>query len=128
MSDDEDRYTHDELTERIIGCAYTVAITLSFGFLEKVNENALARELRKQGLEVTAQSQIAVSYDGVVVGDFAADLIVDETVNVELKAILGGLNDVHMAQCLNYLKATGIKVCLLLNFGRAKVEVKRISL
>lgn len=127
MSDDEHRYSHDALTEKIIGCAYTVANTLGSGFLEKFYENALLHELRKQGLEVIEQSQIAVYYDGVVVGDFAADLVVDGTVIVELKAV-SGLNDLHMAQCLNYLKATGLKVCLLLNFGRAKVEVKRISL
>lgn len=127
MSDDEHRYSHDALTEKIIGCAYTVANTLGSGFLEKVYENALLHELRKQGLEVIEQSQIAVYYDGVVVGDFAADLVVDGTIIVELKAV-SGLNDLHMAQCLNYLKATGLKVCLLLNFGRAKVEVKRISL
>lgn len=127
MSDDEHRYSHDALTEKIIGCAYTVANTLGAGFLEKVYENALSHELRKQGLEVSEQSQIAVHYDGVVVGDFIADIVVEGKVIVELKAI-SALNDLHMAQCLNYLKATGLKVCLLLNFGRAKVEVKRISL
>lgn len=127
ISDDEHRYSHDELTERIIGCAYTVANTLGSDFLEKVYENALSHELRKRGLEVSEQSQIAVHYDGVVVGDFIADIVVDSKVIVELKAI-AALNDLHMAQCLNYLKATGLKVCLLLNFGRAKVQVKRISL
>ena len=127
INDDEHRYSHDALTERIIGCAYTVANTLGSGFLEKVYENALAHELRKQGLKVSEQLPITVNYDGVVVGDFLADLVVDDTVIAELKAI-SGLRDVHMAQRLNYLKATGLKVCLLMNFGRAKVEVKRISL
>ena len=128
MNDDEHRYSHDESTEKIIGCAYTVANTLGAGFLEKVYENTLSHELRKQGIAVAEQSQISVNYDGVVVGEFVADLVVADTVIVELKAVSGGLNDAHMAQCLNYLKATGLKVCLLLNFGRSKVEVKRISL
>jgi len=117
----------NSLTERIIGCAYTVANTLGHGFLEKVYENALAHEIRKSGLTCIQQQSIPVNYDGVLVGDFVADLIVDGRVIVELKAA-PQLNDVHMAQCLNYLRATGLKICLLLNFGRARVEIKRISL
>jgi GxxExxY protein len=96
---------HDRLnriTEAIIGCAYKVANTLSHGFLEKVYENALAHELRKAGVVVAQQEPLAVRYDGVVVGEFAADLLVNGSVIVELKAVRA-LDDVHLAQCLNYL-------------------------
>jgi GxxExxY protein len=114
----------DALTERIIGCAYTVANTLGAGFLEKVYENALAHELRKAGLSVAQQHGIAVHYDGILVGDFVADLLVEDTVLVELKATRDH-SDFYTAQCLNYLKATGKQTCLLLNFGKARIDVKR---
>jgi GxxExxY protein len=114
------------ITEKIIGCAYTVSNTLGAGFLEKVYENALAHEARKAGLRVAPQHSIVVNYDGVVVGEYAADLLVEGKVIVELKAVKN-LDDVHTAQCLNYLKATGLHVCLLINFGKPKVEVKRIA-
>ena len=115
----------DEITEKIIGCAFRVANVLGCGFLEKVYENALAVELRKSGLRVEQQAPIQVMYEGVVVGDYVADLLVEECVLVELKAVKS-IDEVHTAQCLNYLKATGLKVCLLINFGRPKVKVKRI--
>src|SRR6185369_1514523 len=116
---------NDQLSEKIIGCAYTVANTLGAGFLEKVYENAFAHELRKQGLEVAQQSGITVYYDGIVAGEYIADLLVGNEVLVELKAVKA-LDNVHMAQCLNYLKATGLQVCLLINFGTPHIEVKRI--
>jgi GxxExxY protein len=115
------------ITERIIGCAFRVANALGHGFLERVYENALTHELRKHGISCEQQVPISVTYDGIVVGDYCADIVVEGSVLIELKAITE-LADVHMAQCLNYLKATGMKTCLLLNFGRARVEVKRISL
>ena len=95
------------------------------GFLEKVYENALAHELRKLGICVEQQAAIEVRYDNVIVGDYVADLVVERSVLVELKAVKA-LDDVHFAQCMNYLKATGLKVCLLINFGFPKVQVKRI--
>ena len=115
----------DEITERVMGCAYVVGNALGNGFLEKVYENALAHELRKVGLGVAQQSAVQVWYDGLVVGDYVADLLVEEAVLVELKAVKA-LDDVRVAQCLNYLKATGLKVCLLINFGAPKVEVRRL--
>ena len=115
----------NSITERVIGCAYTVSNTLGAGFLEKVYENALAYELRKNGLDVIQQHPIQVLYDGVVVGDFVADLLVEHEVLVELKTVRA-FDDVHLAQCLNYLKATGKSICLLLNFGTPKVQVKRV--
>ncbi len=115
----------DKLSERIIGCAYTVSNVLGAGFLEKVYENALAHELRKAGLQVEQQRPLRVMYDGVMVGDYAADLLVEGCILIELKAVRES-DDIHMAQCLNYLKATGLTLCLLINFGKPRVEVRRI--
>lgn len=123
--DEARRLELNKITERIIGCAYTVGNTLGNGFLEKVYENALAHELRKADLQVIQQYGIQVHYDGIVVGDFVADLLVERCVLVELKAVKA-LDEIHMAQCLNYLKATGLSVCLLLNFGQPKVQIKRV--
>ena len=116
---------HGELTRRIIGCGYTVSNVLGCGFLEKVFENALAHELRKGSLHVEQQARVPVLYDGVVVGDYIADLKVENTVLIEVKACQG-LDEIHIAQCLNYLKATGLSVCLLMNFGKPKLEVRRL--
>ncbi len=115
----------NEITRKIIGCAYSVSNTLGIGFIEKVYENALAHEVRKTGLAVQQQFAFKVHYDGVVVGDFFADLLVGERVLVELKAV-SALTDEHLAQALNYLRATGKEVCLLINFGTAKIEIKRL--
>lgn len=117
----------DQTTEKIIGCCYAVISMLGSGFLEKVYENALAHEIRKAGLRAVQQYPVKVLYDGVEVGDYVADILVDENVIVELKAVKA-LDNVHRAQCLNYLKATGLKVCLLVNFGTPKIEIKRIVL
>jgi GxxExxY protein len=125
MNADERRWELDKITERIIGCVYKVSNNLGAGFLEKVYESALAIELRKAGLKVGQQHGIQVRYDGEIVGEFAADLLIEGKVIIELKAAKV-LNEVHMAQCLNYLKATGLSVCLLVNFGKRKAEIKRI--
>ena len=116
----------EELTERIIGCAYTGANALGNGFLEKVYENALAHELRKRGLHVEQQRPIPVYYDQVVVGEYVADLLVANEILVELKAVKT-IEDIHKAQCINYLKATGLEICLLINFGTPKVEIRRLT-
>jgi GxxExxY protein len=113
------------LSERIIGCAIAVANGLGSGFLEKVYENALAHELRKAGLRVAQQQGVSVVYDDVIVGEYAADLLVEAAIVVELKAVRT-LDDVHQAQCMNYLRATGMHLCLLLNFGRPRLEIRRI--
>ena len=120
-----DAHRLNELTERVIGCAYRVANVLGCGFLEKVYENALAHELRKNGLAIEQQKPILVRYDGVVVGDYVADLIVEGLVLIELKACKG-IGDVHAAQW-NYLLATKLPVCLLLNFGKTRLEIKRFA-
>ncbi len=115
----------NKITEKIIGCAFRVSNTLGAGFLEKVYENALVHELRKNGLAVSQQHPITVHYDGVVVGESFADLLIEGCVLVELKA-LAKLDESHFAQSLNYLKATGQKFGLLLNFGTPRIDVKRL--
>ena len=115
----------DGLTRSIIGCAFTVANTLKSGFLEKVYENALAIELREAGHAFRQQPAVPVVYRGEVVGDYFADLIVEQLVLIELKAVKK-IDPVHIAQCINYLNATGLDVCLLINFGQPKLEFKRI--
>ena len=127
MDREERQFEINQVTERIITCVYRVSNTLGSGFLEKVYENALAIELRKNGLKVEQQYPIRVFYNSEPVGDFAADLLVEDCVIVELKAARS-LDDIHSAQCLNYLKATGLTICLLLNFGRPRAEVKRLIL
>ncbi len=115
----------NQITEKIIGCAFTVGNKLGCGFLEKVYENALVHELRKAGLRVKQQFEINIYYDGIIVGEYAADLLVEGCVLVELKA-LRTMGDKEIAQCLNYIKATKLTLCLLINFGNPKVEVKRV--
>ena len=115
----------NKITENIIGCAFRVSNSLGAGFLEKVYENALAHELRKSGLTVSQQHPITVYYDSIVVGEYFADLLVEGCVLVELKA-LAKLDGSHLAQSLNYLKATGHQFGLLLNFDMPRIEVKRI--
>ncbi len=114
---------HAELTERIIKAFYKVYNTLGYGFPEKVYENALAIELAKQGLRVQVQAPVKVYDEGDEVGEYFADLIVEDLVIIELKAV-EALAEAHERQLLNYLKATKIEVGLLVNFG-PKPELKR---
>lgn len=115
------------LSHRIIGCALTVAKALGSGFLEKVYENALAHELRKVGMAAEQQRGITTIYDGVAVGQYVVDLLVEQAVLVELKTAQA-LDSVHRAQCLNYLRAAGMHLCLLMNFGTPRLEIRRIVL
>jgi GxxExxY protein len=115
----------NKLTELVIGCAYRVGRTLGSGFLEKVYENAMALELRKLGIPLEQQYPMKVIYSGEVVGEYIADLIVDSRLVVEIKSVRR-LEQIHMAQCLNYLKATDLRLSLLINFGASSVEIKRI--
>lgn len=114
---------HSETTGKIIRAFYKVYNSLGYGFLEKVCENALALELEEPGLSVFQQQPIKVFYNGKEVGEYFADLIIENCVIVELKAI-EKLAEIHEAQLLNYLKATKIEVGLLLNFG-SKAEYRR---
>jgi GxxExxY protein len=115
------------MSKRIIGCAWTVATALGSGFLEKVYENALAHELRKAGLAAEQQRGMTVAYDGVIVGEYFVDLLVENAVLIELKTV-SALGSAHRAQCLNYLRATGMHLCLLMNFGVPRLEIRRIVL
>jgi GxxExxY protein len=115
---------YGELTEKIIGCAMTVHRILGPGFLESVYQRALAHELRKADLEVECERKIQVTYDGVVVGEFSADMLVQQAILIENKAVQA-LVRAHEVQLVNYLTATGIETGLLLNFGAERLEFKR---
>ena len=117
---------HTELTEKIIGIFYDMYNVLGGGFLESVYENALCIALREAGLTCDQQTLIEVTFRRKLVGDFRADLIVENTVLLELKAVRA-IDDPHIAQTLNYLKATRIEVGLILNFG-PKPKIKRLVL
>ncbi len=114
------------ITEKIIGAAFEVSNTMGCGFLEKVYEKALAVELRHAGCNVATQRIIKVKYRNIIVGDYIADLLVEEQVLVEVKHAVA-IDLAHTAQCLNYLRATQLPMCLLLNFGRPKLDIKRIA-
>ena len=120
-------YPNQDLTFQIIGAAMEVHRELASGFLEKVSEKALAIELKRRQIRFTTQVPIPVLYKGESPGAYYADFIVDGRVLLELKA-LDALASVHSSQVIHYLKATGVKVGLLLNFGAAKLEVKRLVL
>jgi GxxExxY protein len=116
---------HEDLTEKIIGAAIEVHKALGPGFLESVYEKALIHELKKRGLAVQDQLEITIVYDGVAVGLHRLDLVVENTIVVELKAIKN-LEDIHFAVARSYLKALGKKHGLLLNFAKVTLEVKRV--
>ncbi len=115
----------DRFSSKIISSAYTVSNLLGTGFLEKVYENALAIELRHAGLALEQQKAVHVRYRQEVVGEYIPDLLVANAIIVEIKAI-DALTPVHQAQCMNYLRATGLSVALLLNFGRPRLQLKRL--
>ncbi len=120
-------YPHKELTEKIIGASFEVHQELGPGFLERAYEAALLQELENLDVPVSSQAEIAVHYKGRPVGVYYADLLVDGSVICEIKAV-ERLSSAHQAQLLHYLKATGIEVGLLLNFGSKRVQVKRMIL
>jgi len=119
----EESYKHSDVTDKIIKAFYIVYNRLGYGFLEKVYENSMMIELAKIGLNVRKQIPIKVHYDGIDVGNYFADLIVEDVIIVELKAE-GGIIEEHEAQLTNYLKATEIEVGLLLSFGKS-AQIKR---
>jgi len=115
---------YEEITETIIGCAYRVYNKMGFGFLESVYEKCLLIEMRKAGLDTETQKPITVYYDGEVVGEFVADMIVNDAIIIELKSVRRIIK-AHEIQLVNYLVATGKPLGLILNFGERKVEIKR---
>lgn len=114
------------MTERAIRCAYRVSNKLGCGFLEKVYENAMFVDLTFEGLKVEQQRIVQIHYRDAL-GEYVADLVVEGAVLLELKAVRA-LDEIHVAQCLNYLKATGLRVALLINFAKPKIEIKRVVL
>ena len=124
MNTDEHR-SSDSLTEQVLGAVFEVSNTLGAGFLEKVYERALLKELKLRGIRATPQVSFRVTYKGHCVGEYFADILVEDSLIVELKCVEGFCNE-HTAQCINYLRASGRSLCLLINFRRPKVEWKRI--
>jgi GxxExxY protein len=126
MNSDELGY-FGSLTERVLGAVFEVSNTLGSGFLEKVYERALLRELGLRGIRATAQAPTAVTYKGLSMGEYFADILVEDVLVVELKCVDRLANE-HTAQCLNYLRTSGRTLCLLINFQKPKVEWKRVVL
>ncbi len=116
---------YENLTGKVLEACFEVSKELGAGFLESVYENALLVALKQKGIDVVAQVPLKVKFRGVIVGNFYVDLLVEDKVLVELKAVSRVLNE-HKAQTINYLKATGIEVGLLVNFGTPKIEYHRL--
>ena len=117
---------YEEITERILATAFDVCNELGSGFLESVYEKSLLIALRQNGLEAESQVSINVNFRDQIVGHFVADIIVENKVLIELKTV-DRLVSKHIAQVLNYLKATGVEVGLLINFGNSKLEYRRLN-
>lgn len=117
----------NELTRIIIGCCFDVHNQLGAGFLEKIYSNALKIKLQQKGLSFEAEKSFDVYFDGVLVGKFRCDLLVDDKVIIELKSVMGYMPKIFHNQLISYLKASRIKVGLLVNFGNTSCEIKRLS-
>ena len=124
MNTDE-RESLNRLSGQVIGAAQAVSSALGCGFLEKVYENAMMVELERRGLKAEQQRAITVRYAGRIVGEYLADIVVEDRLIVEMKAV-SGIDPIHEAQCLNYLRASGLNLCLLMNFARPRIDVRRI--
>lgn len=118
---------HGEITYRVIGLAMEVHNKLGAGFLEKVYENALMVALRREGIRAEQQVPIKIHFENVVVGDYVADILIEEKLILELKAV-EAISAIHRAQVINYLKATGVRLALILNFGNPKLQHERLVL
>ena len=122
-----DKTSLDILTESVLNAVFEVSNTLGSGLLEKLYQRALLRELRLRGIRVSAEASFAVTYKGQSVGEYFADLLVENELVVELKCVERLANE-HTTQCLNYLRASGRTICILVNFQKPRVEWKRIVL
>jgi GxxExxY protein len=125
MIQGEERAALEALVETVIGAAYEVSNVLGAGFVEKVYERALLQELMLRGIPAATQTPFSVAYKGKPVGVYMADLVVQDRLLVEVKCVDSFSNE-HLAQCINYLKASGLKLALLINFRRPRVEWKRV--
>jgi len=123
----EDKYPCSGITDKIIKCAIEVHKTLGPGFLENIYESALIYEMKQQGLKAENQKVISIFYKGIVIGEHRLDLLVENEVIVENKTVKE-FNDIHKAQILSYLRATGKRIGLLINFAKTKIDIKRIIL
>ena len=112
-------------SSKVIGCAFEVANVLGCGFLEKVYQNALLLEVRRCGLQAEKEKLIQVRYKNQIVGEYFADILVDKTIVIEIKAVKE-LNEIHQAQLLNYLRATKLPLGLLINFATPRIQIKRM--
>jgi len=121
----EDKIVYRELSYKLVGLAIQVRKELGFGFLEKVYENALMVLLRENGIRAEQQVPIKVSFHGQVIGDYVADILLENSIIIELKAV-DRIIPIHKAQVLNYLKATGLRLAILLNFGKDSLEHERL--
>ena len=124
MITNEEKILYKDLSYKIIGLAMEVHSKLGYGFLEKVYENAMMVLFRREGIHAKQQAPITVCFDGEVVGDYYADILVEDKIILELKAI-ERIADAHRAQSLNYLKATGLRLAILLNFGKERLQYER---
>ncbi len=118
---------HGDLSYRVMAAVFEVHNVLGCGFLERVYENALHLELKDQGLKVEQQKELKVDYKGSEVGRYCTDLLVNDCILLELKAV-DKLTSTHESQVINYLNATGLALGILINFGRSRVEYKRFAL
>ncbi len=125
MTKYDDNYIHSDLTDKIISCAYDVYNQLGHGFVEKVYENAMMLKLPQKGLEVAQQAPIKVYFEEKIVGEYFADILVNNKVIIEFKAV-SAISKAHEVQLVNYLKATGIRVGLLINFGEKLKITQRV--
>ncbi|MGH7800174.1 MAG: GxxExxY protein [Thermodesulfobacteriota bacterium] len=125
MSTNEKEILYKELSYKIIGLAMEVHSKLGYGFLEKVYENAMMLLFRREGIQAKQQAPIKVCFEGEIVGDYFADILVEDKIILELK-VLEKITDVHIAQALNYLKATGLELAIILNFRKRKLEYERL--
>ncbi len=124
MNTNEEKIVYKDLSYKIVGLAMEAHSKLGYGFLEKVYENAMMVLFLREGIHAKQQAPITVFFDGEVVGDYYADILVEDKIILELKAI-EKITDVHRAQTLNYLKATGLRLALLINFGKQRLKYER---
>ena len=125
MDTNENEILHKDLSYKIVGLAMRVHSKLGYGFLEKVYENALMVLFRREGIEAKQQAPITVYFEEEVVGNYYADILVEDKVILEIKSV-ENIIDAHIAQTLNYLKATGLRLAIILNFSKEKLKYKRI--
>lgn len=118
---------HKDLSYKIVGLAMQIHSELGFGFLEKVYENSMMVLFRRENIMAKQQAPVSVSFEGEIVGDYYADILIEDKIILELKAI-EKITDAHKAQALNYLKATGLKLAIIINFGKQRLEYERIVL